>query len=614
MARWLHCLAPFLALLLAASQPIAAQVTAPAGDKAADATAFGRVVDEAGRPIAGAEVEILPKVERREICTWSEEIEEGVSGTSRADGVFELRPLSAGAFSLQARAPGFASAATLVIEVPAAGRRYNLGDILLIPESVVEGWVTDTHGAPLAGARIRAHADSGPGSGTDLFEARRSRRPLETGADGRFQIRGFSEGAKLHVRATAPGYAETEVKEVEVPQSASLRLQLRPLGRVVGQVVDPDGEPVAGARVTESRGSKRDAAITDGQGHFRIETGSGAVELEVRAEGYKARTWRGEVPERGETEPAEIALEHGEVLEGRALDLTLDAGVEISGTVRDAASAPAAGVEVILSAEGGKRYQRVYSAPDGSFRFANVAAGTLRLLARKRDLGSAKQELEAAGRPLQGLDLRLEAGGMVKGRLLGIRPADVAGMYVLAFPAGTPEGARDHLGGKGRVYQSGTYEVLDLPPGDWTVGAMAPGGREVTATVTLAPGMKEAVLDLDLSGDLTLSGVIQVDGAPAYHRAAVVLRSGEQGAGGGSHADAGLDGGFRVTRLTPGTYTLWVQIQSAGPTGPVMILERPFELAADQEIAVDLVTGKVQGRAVSPEGVPVVAARIGLQG
>ncbi|HVR99799.1 MAG TPA: carboxypeptidase-like regulatory domain-containing protein [Thermoanaerobaculia bacterium] len=268
----------------------------------------------------------------------------------------------------------------------------------------------------------------------------------------------------------------------------------------------------------------------------------------------------------------------------------------------DATSAPVAGAEISLSAQSGGQFQKTVSGVDGTFRFSHVKDGSFQLRALKSNLGTADQSLEVAGRPLRGLDLRLTTGGTITGRLLGLGPADAAGARVNAY--------NENSYSQGVVYQDGTYRLRDFPPGDWTVGASLSSGRHTAGSVTLEPGAPEAVLDLDLGGDLTLSGVVQVDGASQQAVLSLRLAGTDQGAGGQSQT--GPDGSFRMPRLAAGTYTLEAQLLHWDRQ--MMILQKTVELAEDLVVAVEVVTGRVQGQVVSPEGTPAVGIRIALNG
>jgi hypothetical protein len=72
------------------------------------------------------------------------------------------------------------------------------------------------------------------------------------------------------------------------------------------------------------------------------------------------------------------------------------------------------------------------SSPDGSFSVPGVTDGSYQITARHRSSGLAWQEVEVAGRSVQGLELRLGPGGAITGRLLGLTSADLSGVRVEA--------------------------------------------------------------------------------------------------------------------------------------------------------------------------------------
>jgi protocatechuate 3,4-dioxygenase beta subunit len=104
----------------------------------------GVVVDDGGRPLAGAEV-------RAE--TAADDPLADVT-TAKRDGQFQLGPLPPGRFRLVARAPGYLSRAAGSVQLtPEAGARPQR--LELVRAASAEGRVADARGAPVAGAQVR---------------------------------------------------------------------------------------------------------------------------------------------------------------------------------------------------------------------------------------------------------------------------------------------------------------------------------------------------------------------------------------------------------------------------------------------------------------------------
>jgi hypothetical protein len=104
-------------------------------------------------------------------------------------------------------------------------------------------------------------------------------------------------------------------------------------GTISGRVVNDDGKPIAGARVTAS-GAADVEGTTDGEGRFRVEADPGEYRVQVEAEGYATTAVSGKVrvePGREAKIGRKIAMEaadQGSVVRGSVFD---PAGRSIQG-------------------------------------------------------------------------------------------------------------------------------------------------------------------------------------------------------------------------------------------------------------------------------------------
>ncbi len=185
-------------------------------------TLAGVVVDDRGRPIAGATVTLTSR-------TLDEETEyEGTSAMSGpitdADGAFRVPIDRAGAFDLEIHAPHFQTLTEQAVQVlPGRETRVNL---TLLPGFEIRGTVVGTRGEPLESALVEASDDN-------------IGRAVYPGADseGHFLLEELPQGT-FRLRASAPGYLPIEMEVASGAAPVELRLQQG--GRIAGDIVVSD--------------------------------------------------------------------------------------------------------------------------------------------------------------------------------------------------------------------------------------------------------------------------------------------------------------------------------------------------------------------------------------
>jgi protocatechuate 3,4-dioxygenase beta subunit len=630
-------------------------------------SAFGRVVDAAQRPVAGAEVVLVPAGETRNFYFSAAEAGEPAAATG-ADGRFTMAGLQPGRFDLYAQAPGFALAVVPGVEVGQGRGPTDLGTVVLRSGAVLEGRVVDLQDQPIEGAQVavtalprmrlaatetRTAADGTfsipnlrpkdsvalevekqgfvrasfrsvevPGreplrivltpavriSGRLVDEVKRQPVPeaevavyragtrfvasgrvrgarvgrARAGADGRFVIEGVEPG-KLILEAVAPGFIDAQMPAFDAPggRNVEIELALRRGAVVAGRVLGPDGRPVPGARVSLSSGDR--TTSSDKDGNYR---------LEGVADGL--RTF---IAEHDEYQRAvqDLKVELGD----NRLDLRLAPGFEVSGRVVDAAGRPVAGAGVefanpLLGVFRSPR--RTTSGADGGFRAGGLAAGVYAVTAEKPGLAAARLEGVRIAGPVEGLELRLEEGGAIRGRLLGLELADLPDVRVQAHGKGVSR--------TGQVDHRGEYRIEGLAAGEWNVVATK-GSRDAHEKVTVAAGA-EAVLDLDLGKGLTLSGRIVQDGKPVANATVFTERTDRA-----SHARGmtGPHGDFRLEGLEPGAYRLSVVQRDTG-----LRHQEAVELTGDRELSIHISTQRIAGHVVdASDSSPVAAAIVSVE-
>ncbi len=223
----------------------------------------GIVVDEAGKPVAGADVEV----------TYGQAILTRTDPQGRfvLSGVDPLRELK-----IAARRGDASSGRTAIVHAGTAAGPLSL-TIRRGPTARLAGRVVDRSGQPVGGVAVRIwrqirlenrafmREPVAGGDGTNV---------LRTGADGRFRAsRPLPQGDEYVVEADAPGrlHAQSEPVKLAGSEQTTINVILPGIRTVAGRVVDRQNQPVAGVRVFQSGdGPLRTEAMTDGAGRFRL--------------------------------------------------------------------------------------------------------------------------------------------------------------------------------------------------------------------------------------------------------------------------------------------------------------------------------------------------------
>lgn len=515
----------------------------------------GRVIDPEGNPIAGARVEAAPTSG----LSPGDLPADGKEALTGGDGAFSLRGFREGEIlSLRVIRRGFAPRTISGIETPLPEPLT----VELTPAARIAGTVLDEAGDPVAGAKLVLTEEVSKDSKTPVRG--RFVAVAEVDSAGRFEMVDLTPG-RFQLSALASGYLPETRGGIDLKEGNGMDgidLVLRRGAVIEGRVLAPDGSPVAGARVmvldqpaqTDLGLAGRPETFADNEGRYQL-GGISEGERTVAAEHAGFRPARRQVNVQEGTTP---------------LDLRLGRGFEVSGLVTGP-DGPVPGATLRLA--GGESVTPVASGPDGAFRFEAVAEGRYRIQTETPGYAAADEEIRLAGASVTGLEIRLERGGAVSGRILGLPFQDLAQVQVVAT-------APDRPGQAGRVDYEGRYRVEGLGSGDWKVIATLPGQRrQAGGVVSLEDRGGEARLDLEFSAGFALSGRVERGGAPIAG-ALVLVASGD---GSGGNTVTGPDGRFRVDGLRPGTYAL-----TALETRSNLRSDQKLEIDGDREVVVVL--------------------------
>jgi len=196
-------------------------------------------------------------------------------------------------------------------------------------------------------------------------------------ADGAFLLAGLEPGTWV-IAAEAKGHVQLTAPTVFVPRTEGpLVVVLSRVASASGLVVDPDGQPIAGAELVQASGEsfgmfvdreRSPSARTDEKGAFTVEGLSpGGVELMAAAEGF------------AHSEPLLLQLAPGERLTG--LTIGLRRGGRLTGEVFDRNGSHAAGHPVMVMSLGGQDAREARVDGQGAFVLEHLAPGSYQVIA-----------------------------------------------------------------------------------------------------------------------------------------------------------------------------------------------------------------------------------------
>jgi len=574
------------------------------------ATVSGTVVDPAGNPVAGAA--IVPRV-----LPWWMIVNPGNLSTVRLlplpaplavtgpDGRFDLGELPAAPMIVEAMAPGYPPVRSKRLPLPPGAHPAVL--LKLRRGATLSLRVTDPQGAPLEGVAVTVHLpdatsrSSGAmmlGAGTEGEKRQEPVASAATDREGRATLRAVPTG-KVLVQLVKSGFVTRTLYKVTVdPAGTDLGdVVLEPGVTVAGTVVDPDGNPVAGAQVMATRTAEAPVfsptVTADEKGHFEVPDldGKGELYLQAQAEGWvPAPPVKVVLPPDGEVE---VPVRHERSLSGRVVAKGSGeplAGARVMASVIQTMTIPGMGVAKTYVSAGDAT-----TAGDGGFRIGHLAPGPLSLTISARGYQKAKRQVDipedTEPAPLL---IELEKGAELRGRVLGPDGAPVAGARVQTM---------------GRPFQ----ETQSGPDGDFVLDGLPPGTYEVQATTSDLHGSgtgtagsgEELVIRMQRPRRI-LGHVTGPEGEPVAG-----VRIQVWGATRIPPAETGPDGSFTVEKVFPGEVRLRALKEGFAP------VTRDLTVPADHDPTVEIqlsrggtVEGEIRGLSASELERCTITARV----
>jgi Carboxypeptidase regulatory-like domain len=549
----------------AEGQSIATIGEAPAdGQPAAEVTIVlrrgvavaGKVVDEAGEPIASASVHYeTPGMQG--FPTGG-----NASATTDARGEFRFAMLAPGQTTFTAfdgeHAKGF-SKAIAIADQP-------VRDVVIVMKEggTVSGAVVSRDGAevPFATLRIAPHPDAEGG----MREAFQSSRRMASDEHGRFEIKGLPR-ARLQLRAEGElaTSAITEVSLAEVPRRDQLRVVLDVEGSIAGVVVDEHGDPVPEVSVScfpdITRGARLDSFAMTGSASATTD-GSGAFVVRGLAEGeYRLATARsgGGFGGFGSPGKSNARARTGD----RNVRLVLASPGRVLGKIATGDGKPPELASVIVTGH------MPVTTRNGAFSVGEIEPGRYDVTVRGPEFAERTlRDVEVkAGEDKDVGTITVVRGRRITGTVVDSAKRPVAGAkirlgeYLISSGSSSDDGATRSIEEMQGVLTTtsdakGTFSLGGLSAlKTLRIAAETAAGRSLPVEVPAGEGDAAPVV-LQLRAFGSIAGTVTIKGKPAGK---LSLSAGDKGAGmNGIFGSTNADGTYLLERIPEGEQTVMV--------------------------------------------------------
>lgn len=361
-------------------------------------------------------------------------------------------------------------------------------------------------------------------------------------------------------------------------QGVSLQAQYQRGGLLRGTVLDPDGAPVADARVYPLSGRDDTRSAADGSFSIALPPGDHSFYIEAPETGdLVGGTWLSDDQSVGESDRGIVTVGGDLSVSPASITARLVVGAAVEGTVLDADGEAASDVTVYVAGR-----QSVTDA-QGRYRIGGIAPGEHEVEVRptalyqvggyiatnggvSQDWQQARSIVVSGAETVTGVDARLGVGGAITGHVSGL--PDGIEVSVNAFME-----VEGHTVSAYATSEGGDFTLSGVAPGTWEVTFSTWGGSgaeelvvaQATATVqerTTTTIAAEAVTGGSISGRVTDSTGAAVSEGYAY----------ASGPGSGGATIAG-DGAFRVPGLVAGAYELGISTNVGDKSVPDVQVE-----------------------------------------
>jgi protocatechuate 3,4-dioxygenase beta subunit len=497
--------------------------------------ASGRVIDQATRKaVAGALV-------------WADDDEAALWARTDQDGHFALAGAST-ATRLRAAAAGY-----LDLDRPVSSdgpARFPLRRACR-----ATGRITDAEGRPVPDARIRLSL------GTTTVQAAADERGL-------FRLGPLAAGS-FDLEVQAAGFRALRKSGLALAGSVDLgALVLSPAALLAGRVLDETGEPVAGAALFVSRGGQNAGGTqANAAGRFSFEDLTpGPVRLTALAQGFLPT----EVPD----------LEAGP--DTSAIEVILQRGAVLTGTVATPSGEPATGARVSLLDNGTQRPFATLGLPqataddEGRYRLEGLAPGEHRVRATRSGFLPETAQI-AVRNGANRLDLRLGQGAAVSGQAVTTMGEPVPRAQIFLIPLDDQSSP-----GPAETAPDGSFSWRAVASGRYRLEAEMPGLTAPVIQLEVAHSPRTGLLVRFAPPGSLRGRITGLDPAEAVHLELLASTPGRRD----RHGRVEGDGTYRIDDLAPGLWTVAAMLHgtSRAVHGSASVRPGPDETFLDLDL------------------------------
>ncbi len=539
----------------------------------------GVVVDEERKPVAAA---VLASENAGDAmgAMMVMRMMRGTVAASGPDGRFSMRVEVDTDLKLRAARKGLPAARSDAFRLGPGERKT--GVVLTIPRGIaVTGKVTDKDGNALSGVAVSASeaVSSGPRGMVQrmilLGGMGGSDDEVRTGSDGTYSLR-VKEGT-YDFSFRREGYSTKLVRGRSVTNSGEnvIETTLDPSVEIMGRVTR-GGMGLEGVGIFSFGEGDTVSTVTAPDGSFTL-TGltPGPIRVSLRKENDFIQDTR------NLTAPARdvnIELPVGERISGRVIDKSTRK--PLSSFQAGISTSRSGGAMVMMAPP----QLKSFTADDGSFVLENVPPGAVNLVAQAPGYATSRMNLHLEeGKPITGVEVELETGVKLTGKVTGPDGAALSGATVRLGPMG---GGGIMVGGMGKTAttdESGEYTIDSLDPGDVTFEFSHP--KYLTARKDVQLKGREVKLDAQLSGGQKVSGVVVTEAGVPVGDAEVTARA---SAGSFRSARTDANGAFSFDSLSPARYNF-----SATRQGYAEGIVEDFDVATGAPVRIVLKSGGI---------------------